>query len=111
MFLSPAKWWALVTNCTLRDWGWGGDFLFAKTLYFNFHSSGEMFFFVLDILKKAHIETNKMLNTQARMVSMLLPQFHLQGQLCAKVPLETKSKSHTATGTTHGGLHSNGMCP
>lgn len=52
-----------------------------------------------------------MLNTQARMVSMLLPQFHLQGQLCAKVPLETESKSHTATGTTHGGLHSNGMCP
>ena len=53
MFLSLAKWWALVTNCTLRDWGWGGDFLFAKTLYFNFHSSGEMLFFCFGHFKES----------------------------------------------------------
>ena len=53
----------------------------------------------------------EMLNTQARMVSMLPPQFCLQGQFCAKVPLETNSKIHIATGIATGGPHSNGICP
>lgn len=53
----------------------------------------------------------EMLNTQARMVSMLPPQFCLQGQFCAKVPLETNSKTHIATGIATGKPHSNGICP
>lgn len=38
---------------------WGGDFLFTKTWDFNFHPSGEILFYILDILKKAYIEAKK----------------------------------------------------